>query len=81
MAELHRAGFTTVLTADTALQVGTLMTALVYGHLHELPHTVLVEHLEGVYLQDLLLQVNGLEVGDVGAAVTEGHLSQVVRTE
>ena len=81
MAELHRTGFTTVLTADTALQVGTLMTALVYSHLYELTHTVLVEHLEGVYLQDLLLQVHGQEVGDVVAAVTERHLSQVVRTE
>ena len=57
------------------------MTALFYGHIDKLAYAVLVEHLEGVYLQDLLFKVNRQEAGDVVARITEGHLREVVRTE
>jgi hypothetical protein len=50
-----------VLTADTAFQFGTYCATTLNSHLNKLTYTVLVEYLEGVYLQDLLLQVYGEE--------------------
>ena len=44
-------------------------------------NTFLVENLEGVYLQDLLLQVSRQETGNVVAAITESHLRKVVRSK
>ena len=70
-----------MLAADTTLEVGTYGAALFYGHLDELTYTILVENLEGVNLQNLLLEINGEEAGDVIAAVAEGHLREVVRAE
>ena len=68
-------------TADTALEFWTYSTALFYRHLHELTYAVLVEHLEGVYLQNLLLELNGEEASDIVTRITEGHLREVVGTE
>ena len=61
-AELHAAGFTTVLTADTAAQVGTHFAAFLDGELDETADTLLVKHLERVNLQDLLVEIDGQEV-------------------
>ena len=46
-----------MLTADTGAQVGTNGTTILNSHLNELAYTILVENLEGVYLQNLLLEV------------------------
>ena len=54
-----------MLTADTALELGTYSATTLYSHLNKLTYTVLVEYLEGVYLQDLLLQVYGEEASDI----------------
>ena len=70
-----------MLTANTTLQVRTNSTAFLCSHTDELADTILVEHLEGVYLQNLLLQINGEEGSDVVTRVTKGHLCQVVGTE
>ena len=48
-----------MLTTDTALELGTYSATALYSHLNKLTYTVLVEYLEGVYLQDLLLQYTG----------------------
>ena len=81
VAELNGRGFAAVFAANAALEVGTGVTALFYGHIDKLAYAVLVEHLEGVYLQNLLFKVNRQEAGDVVARITEGHLREVVRTE
>ena len=70
-----------MLTADATTQVGTHLAALADGVLDERADTVLVEHLEGIDLQDLLVEIDGQERGDVVAAVAEGHLREVVGTE
>ncbi len=70
-----------MLTADTATEVGTNLASTLDSVLDELANTLLVEHLERVNFQDLLVEVDGQEAGDVVAAVTEGHLRQVVGTE
>ena len=67
--------------ADTAGQVGACATSTFDGHTDELAHTFLVELLEGVYAQDLLIEVDGQEAGDVVAAIAEGHLREVIRPE
>ena len=70
-----------MLAADTALQVGTNSTSFLCSHTDELTYTVLVEYLEGIDLQNLLLQIYGEEGSNVIARIAEGHLRQVVRTE
>ena len=80
-AELHAGGLAAVLAADAGAHAGTYVAALLHGHLDELAYAVLVENLEGVYLQNLLLQIHGQEAGDIVAAVAEGHLGQVIGTE
>ena len=68
-AELHRAGLTTVLTADTATEIGTNLATFLDGKLDETAHTLLVENLERVYLQDLLVEIDGQERSDVRSFV------------
>ncbi len=70
-----------MLTADTHAHARTDGATLLDGALDELANTVLVQNLEGIHLQDLLLQICGQEAGDVVAGVTERHLRQVVRAE
>ena len=67
--------------ADTAGQVGACAASAFDSHTDELAHTFLVELLEGVYAQDLLIEVDGQEAGDVVAAIAEGHLREVIRPE
>ena len=80
-AELHRAGLTTMLTTETSTEFRTCLTAFLHSGLDETANTLLVENLEWVYLQNLLVEVYRQERSDIVAAVTEGHLSQVVGTE
>ena len=70
-----------MLTTNTATQVRTYLTAFLHSEFDEAANTLLVEHLERVYLQNLLIEVYRQELSDIVAAVTEGHLSQVVGTE
>jgi hypothetical protein len=70
-----------MLTTDTAAQVRTYLTTFLNGKLDETAYTLLVEYLEWVNLQNLLIEVYRQERSDIVAAVTEGHLSQVVGTE
>ena len=70
-----------MLTADAAAEVGTYLATLLDSELDETAHTLLVENLEWVYLQDLLVKLDGQERSNVVARVTEGHLSEVVGTE
>ena len=66
MAELHRRRLTTVLTADTALQIGTSLAAVLRSHSYELAYTFLVEYLERIHFQDLLVEVDGGATDDAG---------------
>ena len=68
-AELHRAGLTAMLAADTAAQVGTYLATALDSILDEFADTLLVKHLERVNLQNLLVQIDGQEGGDVVAEV------------
>jgi hypothetical protein len=70
-----------MLTADTAAELRTYLATLIHSELDETAYTSLVEYLEWVYLQNLLVEVYRQERSDIVAAVTEGHLSQVVGTE
>lgn len=81
MAEFNRRRFTAMFTADAALQVRTDSATFFGSHTHQLPYSVLIEHLERVYFQDLLFQINRQERSDVVALITESHLRQVIRTE
>lgn len=70
-----------MLTADTCTEIWTNRATFLNGILHKFANTILVKYLEWVYLQDLLLQVDGQERCDVITRVTEGHLRQVIRTK
>ena len=70
-----------MLTTDTATEVWTYSATLADSKLDETAYTLLVENLEWVDLQDLLVEVYRQERSDIVAAVTEGHLSEVVGTE
>ena len=50
-----------MLTANTALQVRTNGTAFFGSHTYQLSYSILVEHLERVYFQNLLLQIDRQE--------------------
>ena len=56
-------------------------TTFLYCHLDKLTNTILVENLERVNFQNLLLEISRQERSDIVAAVTEGHLRQVLGTE
>ena len=70
-----------MLATDTTLEVRTCRATLLNSHLDKLSNAVLVKHLEGINVENLLLQVNGEEAGDVVAAVAESHLCEIVCTE
>ena len=58
VAELNGCGVTTVLTADTNVEVGVYGTAEGYSHVHELANTGLVELCERIVLIDLAVIVS-----------------------
>ena len=70
-----------MLTADTGAHAWTNLTSVLYCHLDQLTYTILVEYLEGVNLQDLLLEVCRQEACDVVTRIAEGHLCEVVGSE
>ncbi len=70
-----------MLTTDTATEIRTNLATFLNGEFDETAYTLLVEYLERIYLQNLLVEIYRQERSDIVAAVTEGHLSQVVGTE
>jgi hypothetical protein len=44
-------------TTNTATEVRTYLTAFLHSEFNEAANTLLVEHLERVYLQNLLIEV------------------------
>src|SRR5690554_4315023 len=78
MAELYGRWLTTMLAADTAFERGLHFASLGHSHAHQLSHTVLIEHGEGIMLEDPLVDVHRQELGYVVATVTKGHLCKVV---
>src|SRR5215217_1968832 len=71
-----------VLPANPELQVWVRLLPPLAGHLDQLAHTVLIESLEGVVLQQAALQVLGEELLlGVVAAYAADHLRQVVGAE
>ena len=70
-----------MLATDTGAEIWTSLTAILHCHLDELAYTLLVKHLEWIYLKNLLFHVCWEEGSDVVTRVTEGHLCEVVGTE
>ena len=66
---------------DTALQRRANRASLLCSHADQRANALLVEYLERIHLQDLLVQIDREEGGDVVTRITEGHLRQVVRTK
>ena len=81
VAELYGAGVTAVLTADTAVQLGTGSFTVLHSHLHQLANTVTIQLGEGIVLKDLGVIVSVQELTGVITAEAVGHLSQVVGAE
>src|SRR5215510_10297122 len=81
MAEGHRRRLAPVLAADTHLEIRHRLAPPLDADADQLAHALLVEHRERVDGQELLLQIEGQELADVVAAVTERHLREVVRAE
>ncbi len=67
--------------ADAALEVLARAAALEHRFADELAHTVAVQNLERVVLQDALFEVDGQELRDVVAREAQRHLRQVVGSE
>ena len=67
--------------ADADLQVGTRLAAALHAECDKLSDAAPVQHLEGIVLQYLALNVLGDEHADVIATEPVGHLRQVVRAE
>ena len=55
VAEFYGSGIAAVLTADTAVKIGTNGLTFLDGDLHELAYAALVELSEGIVLEDLCL--------------------------
>src|SRR5205814_7134636 len=65
VAELHRARLAAVLAANPDLQIGASAPAQPHRDLDELADPFLVEHLEGVLVQDTVLDIEGEEPAGV----------------
>src|SRR5690606_29440373 len=81
VAELDARRLAAVLTTDTNLEVGASAAATLGTELDQLANTVLIQHLEGVVLQQLALDVARQEAPGVVAAQAKGGLGQVVGAE
>ena len=81
MEEFHRTGISTVLTADTEVQVRAGFTAHLRGHLYQFADTDLVDTRKRITLIDLVLIVGGQELACVVTAEAKGHLGQVIGAE
>ena len=65
VAELYGAGVTAVLTADTAVQLGTGSFTVLHSHLHQLANSVTIQLGEGIVLKDLGVIVSVQELTGV----------------
>ena len=75
-------GIAPVLPAHADLERGPCRPAPAHAEPHELPHAVGVDDLEGIVLEEALLQVGRHHPAlDVVAAEAEGHLREVVGPE
>ena len=82
VAEGDRARLAAVLPADPELDPGLRPPAALDRDPHEIPHSVLVQHLERVPLEDAVLEVEGEELAlGVVAGEPERGLGEVVRAE
>ena len=82
MAELDRRGMAAVLAADADLEIGFRLPSPLDGDPHEPAHSLDVEDLEGVVLENLPLVVKGQElVLRILPGKGEGGLGEVVRSE
>ena len=81
VAELDGAWVAAVFTADAALEIFAGLAAELDSQLDQLTDAAGVERLERVALEDFLLHIFGKKAAGVVAAVTEGHLRQVVGAE
>ena len=70
-----------MLTTDATAEFRTYFTSILHGILDEFAHTILVEHLERVNLEDFLVEIYREEGCDVITALSECHLCEVVCTE
>src|SRR5690554_1687308 len=78
MAELHRGGFTTVFTTDTALECRAYLSSFLNSHTNQLSHPVLINHGKRILFKDSLVDIHRQEFSHVVAAVAEGHLREVI---
>lgn len=74
-------GVAAMLAADAALEVSTPSAAGLHAVLYQLAHTLGVDGLERVGIQDLVSEIVTHEGSHVVAGESEGHLGEVVRTE
>mmetsp|Transcript_24801 Transcript_24801/g.71610 ORF Transcript_24801/g.71610 Transcript_24801/m.71610 type:complete len:589 (-) Transcript_24801:840-2606(-) len=92
MAEVDRASLPAMLATDARLKIGVALLAAVARYLHQLAHTVLVEYVKRVVVEDLylLLALPGVlhptdvgrhEVAAVVAADAKRRLREVVGAE
>ena len=54
-----------MLSANAGTDVRTYAASLFHCHLNKLAHTVLVQHLERIYCQNLLFQIYRQEAGNI----------------
>src|SRR5665647_58292 len=80
--EVDRIRIATVLATDTGLQTGLGLAALLDAHGDELADALLVERLEGVLLDDLVVDVRA-EEAELGVVTRDADagLGEVVRAE
>src|SRR5512143_290145 len=81
IAELDARRVAAVLAADADLKVRSGTTSPGHAHLHELPHTLLIQGLEGVLFKDIVFGIVTDELARVVTAETEGCLREVIRSE
>ena len=70
-----------MLAADTALQVESRTASLHHSLADELTHAVAIQNLEGIILQNTLIEICRQELGNIVARESECHLRKVVGTE
>ena len=78
MEKLHRTRLTAVLAANTHLQLGSGGPALLHGDVHQLAYPDHVNALEGIHIEDALVEVGGQELAGIVAGQAQGCLGQVV---
>jgi hypothetical protein len=59
MAEGNAAGFATMFSADSYLQIGSGAASTFGSHSHKLAYSFLIQNLEGIIFQQVLTQVDG----------------------